>query len=553
MFSIVHPALFGIGLACIAIPIIIHLLRRKRKPISWGAMRFLEQAYRKRKRILTIEQLILLATRCALVALLAIGIGGVLLGSSTNTHAPVSLTIVLDNAIGAAITDTNNKSALDRSKQAALNAIDQLNPARGDRASLITLGSPASAPIMHSSTDLDAVRALIAEIHPTDTAADYTGMLELVGAQDTPEESATIQSLLIASSFRGFTQSTIEQSTGLKRFTRIQVPLPDGEPISNIALTAIIPSRALRLDESATTLPLTLHISLLRSGPRIATTSAITITDAKSGIIIAEGLYRWNSTDDRGSLVVPVRADALSTLRAGSAAIIATIAADANTRDNTIACIIRLRKTIRVGVIDADRTESTSRTIRGSSALRAALAPNDRSPIEMVFLDTTRISTPKLASLDAVFVLAPNTLADDTWNTLAIANRAGLVVIIAPDADAPTARWTNELTRLGVDSPPETLIPIAHEPPISLSETLDGSSLLGALVAEYAPLARSVHLSRSIDLGGFTNARTIASSTDDSPFIVDLAAQHTGQGSLIVLASAIDLNWTDLPARPLFV
>lgn len=63
--TLLHPILFGAGLACIAIPIVIHLLmRRRRKPVMWGAMRFLMEAYRKHKNRLRLEQILLLTTRC---------------------------------------------------------------------------------------------------------------------------------------------------------------------------------------------------------------------------------------------------------------------------------------------------------------------------------------------------------------------------------------------------------------------------------------------------------------------------------------------------------
>ena len=50
------------GVLGMAIPIIIFLLwRQRRTPIEWGAMRFLLEAYRKHRRRLRFEQLLLLA------------------------------------------------------------------------------------------------------------------------------------------------------------------------------------------------------------------------------------------------------------------------------------------------------------------------------------------------------------------------------------------------------------------------------------------------------------------------------------------------------------
>ena len=62
-----------LGLATIAIPIIIHLLNRsKPRPIEWGAMQFLLTSITARSRRVLIEDGILLCLRCLALALLAL-------------------------------------------------------------------------------------------------------------------------------------------------------------------------------------------------------------------------------------------------------------------------------------------------------------------------------------------------------------------------------------------------------------------------------------------------------------------------------------------------
>lgn len=75
--SFLNPILAAVGLACVALPILIHILmRRRRKPVTWGAMRFLEQAYKRQRKRIRFEQWLLLASRCLLVAALALALGG---------------------------------------------------------------------------------------------------------------------------------------------------------------------------------------------------------------------------------------------------------------------------------------------------------------------------------------------------------------------------------------------------------------------------------------------------------------------------------------------
>src|SRR5690349_1542293 len=66
---------FWAGLACVAIPIIIHILNRRRfKTVTWAAMDFLLRAMKKNRRRLRFEQWVLLATRCLLVFLLGLAL-----------------------------------------------------------------------------------------------------------------------------------------------------------------------------------------------------------------------------------------------------------------------------------------------------------------------------------------------------------------------------------------------------------------------------------------------------------------------------------------------
>ncbi|MFT5125374.1 MAG: hypothetical protein ACI9TH_000814 [Kiritimatiellia bacterium] len=65
----------ALGLAAIAIPIIIHLLNRKSaKDIDWGAMRFLLESLATRSRRIQLEEALLMACRCLLFGLIALAV-----------------------------------------------------------------------------------------------------------------------------------------------------------------------------------------------------------------------------------------------------------------------------------------------------------------------------------------------------------------------------------------------------------------------------------------------------------------------------------------------
>ncbi|MBI1842801.1 MAG: BatA domain-containing protein, partial [Verrucomicrobia bacterium] len=72
--SFLNPIMLA-GLSAIAIPILIHLLnRRKFQKVVWAAMRFLQLSVEKNQRRMEIEDMILLVLRCLLVALIALAL-----------------------------------------------------------------------------------------------------------------------------------------------------------------------------------------------------------------------------------------------------------------------------------------------------------------------------------------------------------------------------------------------------------------------------------------------------------------------------------------------
>ena len=72
--SFLNPIMLA-GLAAVSVPIIIHLLnRRKFQKVVWAAMRFLQTSVEKNQKRMRIEDLILLALRCLLLALLALAL-----------------------------------------------------------------------------------------------------------------------------------------------------------------------------------------------------------------------------------------------------------------------------------------------------------------------------------------------------------------------------------------------------------------------------------------------------------------------------------------------
>ncbi len=69
--------LAAVGAGLVGVPVLIHLLSRwRRRPVVWGAMRFLLEAFEKHRRRLRLEHWLLLLVRCLAVLVLAMALGG---------------------------------------------------------------------------------------------------------------------------------------------------------------------------------------------------------------------------------------------------------------------------------------------------------------------------------------------------------------------------------------------------------------------------------------------------------------------------------------------
>ena len=98
-----HSAIL-LGLAALAIPILIHLLnRRQARRVDWGAMRFLAASLAAQSRRLMLEDIALLALRCLVVALLVLAMARPFIPGAAYVPWALVLPAVLAAAICAGI------------------------------------------------------------------------------------------------------------------------------------------------------------------------------------------------------------------------------------------------------------------------------------------------------------------------------------------------------------------------------------------------------------------------------------------------------------------
>jgi hypothetical protein len=213
------------GAALASIPIIIHILNRRRfKTVRWAAMEYLLQAMRKNRRRLKFEQWLLLAIRCLLIFLMGLALArplscdsstiAALGGQRTALHV-----FVIDNSYSMAYEPGGRpdaKTHLDQAKLMAKRLIDRLS-AGNEEVMVITASSPIDKDKTidpHAATpkptyDLQSARAAIDRIEQTAAATDLDGAFQLALRTAKEESKLPTKRLYI---FTDGTRSAFERS-----------------------------------------------------------------------------------------------------------------------------------------------------------------------------------------------------------------------------------------------------------------------------------------------------------------------------------------------------
>ncbi len=549
--SVLHPLILTAGLAALSIPVLVHLLRRRRKPIPWAAMRFLQEAVRKRRRRLRLEQILLFLARCAIVLLLAFAVARPILGGHPGASRPTVLVLAIDDAIGSALTDEAGRTALSRAVERARRELDTLSPMGGDRVGLVSLGAPARALVWPPTGDVDAVRRALDRLQPTDSAPTLSALRAALPEVELDPDRPERLVLRLLSEWRGVDAERLFAGGPIARIDIAALDAPADAVRDNIGIAAAAATTPTALGGPALAPPAQLGVTLVRSGgvdaERLVDLEVIALP---GGSIAGRIRARFAPGQDRAQATVALDEAAFTPGRGGRVALEARLPADANPRDNTARAVLTVRRELRVGVVERSPPAGSTAVAPGVWA-RAALTPDARAGIDAFRIDPASLASVPAASIDALVVLEPARLSRDAWARARELLARGGLVAVTPDSDANAIDWTAALAELTGGA---VSVPAAG--PIAADARLGGrvadAGVLSGLAGEFSELARAVGVRRLLPLTASGDA-TVALRTDaDAPFLVQ-APGPDGRGVVAVFAVAFDLDWSDLPARPAFV
>ena len=569
------------GLTAVSVPIIIHLLNRRRfQKVVWAAMRFLKISVEQNQRRMRIEDMILLALRCLLLALLALALARPAFktsGTDVFGQSKVTAVIVLDNSQSMALSD-GTLTRFDKARKAAEQALDTMT---GGSATAVILASDiANAVIPEPTFDLNLARKVLREATITDRATDLAPSLSR--AVDILRGRLAIRKEIYV-----FTDG---QATGWRQLEEIRKALArvKTEIRSHIVLVGEHEQHNLGISELRIASELTPIRQPLRFEVRVANYGQEEARDVRVTLSV-------DGEPASAEFAVPVigageskSVSLFTRLRTeGYHSITARIPPDRQPADDYRTVVVRALKEVRVLLVDGEPSAEARES--ETFFLGNALVPVSADDAPNFFIKPNRITLPELSGArlddyDAVVLANVPEFGEPTANNLAAYLRRGGGVIIFPGARVNTGFYNDVLARKfnflpatlgtprGQAEQEEKFFTLQREnyehPIVSIwndpgSGTLASARFFRAFDLKPVPYdAEQVKKADEEKAAPSPEAkpRPPTQEAGEPRVIIKYAdggiaamERNWGLGRVILFSSTADTAWNDLPVRPAFV
>jgi hypothetical protein len=510
MWAFLSP-IFLVALAAAVIPLLLHLLRKRRRvPIPFSAVRFLRQAQKQSARRLRLENFLLWLLRTALLLALALAFGQPVLRTASFGgwlgQAQRDVAIVWDASFSL-LYETGRGPVWEEARAAALGIVNTLQP--GDRVCLFLAGEDVVPLLARPTSDHHLARTLIQAQQPRRS-----------GSRLRPAVAAAVASLR-ESGARARELFILTDGQALPWAELTEAP---EEPTFVALLGAMAPQNAAPLQVS-------LQPSLLLTN----TTGQLTVTWTQIGLPQETTVTLWLNEKEVGRRSASgVATFSLPPLAAGVHAGRVETPADPLALDNVFYFLVRVRERLPVllAATEAD-----------AFFLRRALQPAGAG------VDLTRVEPADLAGAPleeySCLILA-NALPVPGQAQVAVEKfvEEGGTLVIFPGDRAAAADYASWRCLPAVPTGWEEVAEPTRRP-IRLVAARDPIFADLKLPPGSAP---AVTVRRG--LAGVTAGEMLLSVGDQMPLLV---GRTFGRGRVLLFTVAADRTWSDLPLTPMFL
>jgi hypothetical protein len=522
--------LFLLGLAAVAVPVIVHLVNRERQnAVRFPSLMFLRRVPFRSVRRQRIRNWPLFALRCLALALLALAFARPFLDRESESAGitgagPRELVVLLDRSYSMAYGDRWS-----RATAAAERALAGIGSA--DRATLVLFDHEAVA--TGPTSDVAVVRSALEETQPGSGSTRYAPALAVAQQLMDRAERPRREVVLISDFQRaGWDGGELPKLSAPAKLTTVDV---GDSATANTLVTGVDVSREARdgVDRAI------VAARIARQGQRAVAGARVTLELNGRGVETKDVSLPANGVASVTFAPVTVPdATTRGTVRVGGPA-----SDDRLPVDDVFHFVIAPAQDVGVLLIESPGAPA-ARTI----FLPRALGIGDSPVFRVVQRRADRVTAADVDAARVVFLHGTGMPAGAAGDRIRALVRGGGGLIVALGENSGTRAWSAASELL----------------PGGVGEIIDRSSERGGTMGSLDRNHPALESFRGTRSGDFTSARylryrSLSPSPTDAVLArfddgtVALAERSVGEGKVLVFGSTFDGYWNDLPVQPVFL
>ncbi|MBI4818458.1 MAG: BatA domain-containing protein [Deltaproteobacteria bacterium] len=540
--------LFLLGLLGASVPIIIHLIHRKKpRRVSFAAITFVLKSIEKVSRKLRLRKFLLLAARVLILALFSFAAArpyfGDLQGPALNAQGPEAIGIVVDASLSMRATYEGRsafKHAIDRARA----VVDRMSPE--DLATIVVATSPSRALLSAPTSERSALVRKLSDLEPSLSTSDLGEAVTLAVKEltrgRTPENRIKVRIVVLSDLAGHAFKSPAELSGAAIELIDVLEHVPAAARVNHaVTEVSVAPARG----RGARTVAAHARVRAFSASGGPARPVAITMTGPDGDLVPSTIDLVPGTTQDKSftyafedSGIVPI-------------AIV--LEPDVLAEDDVRHAIAHVQKQVRPLVVDGapsgvPKEDEIFYFERALLAGAEVIAP----PAVVTADDLGRTD---LLAYDVVILAGVQTISVEEGARLTsfVEKGGGLFISVAPGLDVAAyeaalskvlPRHLRGEKRLGdiVGSAPTLGLRVA-DPLHPISAVFQGEAKEGLETTE-----TSAYL--LLEPSSDQRARTLLAYDDGQPALM---ATSFGAGRVLLLTTTVDREFSDLPIRPAFL
>ena len=532
------------GMLAAAIPIVIHLINRRKAPIvEFAAMTFILHSNQRLAQRLKLKQLLVLALRILLIAAIPFALAQpyTVPDDAFSSDTPTSIVFVIDNSLSMSF-QHEDSTRLDMALDKAEEVLEQLDTE--SNVGIVIASFPALALTPELIFDRALARKTLQEIRETDQETDMSGALRAAEALLTQSNLAK-QQVVILSDLQKSSWTELDEPWALETPPLVETIniAPDHAP-SNTAVADVVVERATEVSAQ--------HVRVVASITAYGDDSFRDTVYLKMGDLRAHRSIQVPAGETRStSFLVKVESSGIQTGEV-------YIDEDALKTDNRRLFHVRSSRTIQALVVNG-----APRTIPYRDEIffleKALKTHQNAEKIHTLVRKSEEISPIEISGADVIILANVLSLPEEAIPALQefVSKGGGLLITAGDNVTEDYNRWLGDLLPLPIRAVKKSAKGRTDKDKnrtLQLEKVETSHPIFRVFTNLRDASLYRTHFNTYLLLDGTGRAgdqtSVIASYINGTPFLVE---KKIGQGMVMLMTSSIDKDWNDLPIRTSFL